>query len=159
MREIMKLEDILQPSLVLDSLAAESKAALLAEMAEHVCLRLPEIQTPSSIIQDYLQQRENLGSTGIGQGIAIPHTKVPGLSHLVACFGRSRQGIDYNAIDGQPVQLVFMLLIPENSAGMHLKALARISRVLKNDEFRETLLGLADAPAIYDAFLAREREF
>lgn len=155
----MKLEDILQPSLVIGALEADSKVALLAEMAEHVCRHQPQIQTPASIIQDYLQQRENLGSTGIGQGIAIPHTKVPGLNELTACFGRSNRGLDYNAIDGQPVYLVFMLLIPENSAGMHLKALARISRVLKHDEFRTKLLELVDASSIYDAFLERERAF
>ena len=155
----MKLEDILKPSLVIDSLEADTKAALLAEMAEHICKHIPTIQTPSSIIQDYLQQRENLGSTGIGQGIAIPHTKVPGLNDLIACFGRSQVGIDYGAIDGQNVQLVFMLLIPENSAGTHLKALARISRILKDDPFRNSLLELEDASSIYAAFLERERDF
>ena len=126
----MKLEDILKSDLVIDSLRAKTKSKLLSEMADHVCGQLPQIQTPSSIILDYLNQREDLGSTGIGQGIAIPHTKVPGLNDLIACFGRSTEGIEYNAIDGNPVHLIFMLLIPENSAGMHLKALARISRIL-----------------------------
>jgi PTS system nitrogen regulatory IIA component len=155
----MKLEDILKSNLVIDSLRATTKPKLLSEMADHLCEQLPQIQTPSSIILDYLNQREDLGSTGIGQGIAIPHTKVPGLNDLIACFGRSTEGVEYNAIDDKPVHLIFMLLIPENSAGMHLKALARISRILKDADFRARLLTLESSQAVYDAFIDREREF
>ena len=155
----MKLADILKQSLVIASIQATTKEGLLSEMAEYASQQFPQIQTPSSIILDYLQQRENLGSTGIGAGVAIPHAKVPGLNDLVACFGRSIPGIDYNAIDSHPVHLVFMLLIPENSAGMHLKALARISRVLKDTNFRSKLMELNDAKELYNAFMQREREF
>ena len=155
----MKLEDILKPNLIIPSLEAKTKAALLSEMAEFTANALPEFQTPSSIIIDYLQKRESLGSTGIGEGVAIPHAKVPGLDRLVACFGRSRDGIDYSAIDSHSVHLIFMLLIPENSGGIHLKALARISRILKDSDFRSELKKIDTSKDLYDAFIEREREF
>jgi PTS system nitrogen regulatory IIA component len=98
---------------------------------------------------DVLQQRERLGSTGIGDGVAIPHAKVPDLQELVVAFGRSREGIAFDAIDGKPVQLFFMLLAPENSTGQHLKALARISKMLKTPKFRKKLI---DAKTKNDLF-------
>lgn len=96
-----------------------------------------------------LLEREKLGSTGIGDGVAIPHGKVPGLPGLLASFGRSRPGVDFRAIDGKPTHLFFALFAPENSAGAHLKALARISRLFKNPAFRAAILEAPDAAAIY----------
>ena len=98
---------------------------------------------------DTLLEREKLGSTGIGEGVAIPHGKVPGLPGLMASFGRVPAGIDFRAIDGRPTQLFFTLFAPENSAGAHLKALARISRIFKNPGFRATILEARDGPEIY----------
>ena len=87
-----------------------------------------------------LLERERLGSTGIGDGIAIPHGKLSGLEEMVVSFGRSREGIAFEAMDGKPVHLFFLLMAPENSAGQHLKALAKISRMLKDANFRKSLL-------------------
>ena len=87
-----------------------------------------------------LLEREKLGSTGIGDGIAIPHGKLAGLDEILVAFGRSREGIAFEAMDGKPVHLFFFLMAPENSAGRHLKALAKISRMLKDAAFRENLL-------------------
>ena len=92
-----------------------------------------------------LVERENLQSTGIGDGVAIPHGKLPGLSRLLAGFARSPRGVDFESIDGQPTYLFFVLVAPESSTGAHLKALARISRVFKDPEFRRRLLAAPDA--------------
>ena len=98
---------------------------------------------------DTLLDREKLGSTGIGEGVAIPHGKMPGLPGLVASFGRSTAGVDFRAIDGRPTHLFFTLFAPENSAGAHLKALARISRIFKNPSFRDAILKAASADEVY----------
>jgi len=89
---------------------------------------------------DILLDRERLGSTGIGEGVAIPHGKMVGLKEMVISFGRSREGIDFEAMDGKPVHLFFLLMAPENSAGLHLKVLAKISRMLKDPVFRKKLV-------------------
>ena len=86
-----------------------------------------------------LMKRESLGSTGIGQGVAIPHGKADCVDRLVAAFGVSRSGVSFDALDGEPVTLFFLLVAPEDSAGPHLKALARISRLLKDKHFRDSL--------------------
>jgi PTS system nitrogen regulatory IIA component len=92
--------------------------------------------------------REGLGSTGIGEGVAIPHGKIPGIDRLVAVFGRSPAGVQFASLDGKPARLFFLILAPENSAGMHLKALARISRLLKDPRFRERLLAAEGAEGL-----------
>lgn len=91
-----------------------------------------------------LMKRESLGSTGIGQGVAIPHGKSDCVTKLVAAFGVSRSGVSFDALDGEPVSLFFLLVAPEDSAGPHLKALARISRLLKDRHFRESLRSAKD---------------
>jgi len=95
-----------------------------------------------------LMDRESLGSTGIGQGVAIPHGKSGCVSRLVGAFGVSRQGLGFDALDGEPAHLFFLLVAPEDSAGPHLKALARISRLLKDKHFRETLREAKDEKAL-----------
>jgi PTS system nitrogen regulatory IIA component len=97
----------------------------------------------NKIIQTLLK-RESLGSTGIGNGVAIPHGKSDCVTRLVGAFGVSRAGVDFDALDGEPVSLVFLLVAPEDSAGPHLKALARISRLLKDKHFRDSLLTAKD---------------
>jgi nitrogen PTS system EIIA component len=103
-----------------------------------------------------LQQREKLGSTGIGEGVAIPHGKIPDLNELVVAFGRSKKGITFDAIDGKPVNLFFMLLAPENSTGQHLKALARISKMLKTPNFRKKLIDAKTTSDLYKAIVEQD---
>ena len=105
-----------------------------------VCLRRERSKFDPEAMLHVLLEREKLGSTGIGDGIAIPHGKLAGLDEMVVAFGRSREGIDFEAMDGKPVHLFFLLMAPENSAGQHLKALAKISRMLKDAGFRKNLL-------------------
>ena len=95
-----------------------------------------------------LMKRESLGSTGIGQGVAIPHGKSDAVTSLVGAFGVSRAGVNFDSLDGEPVHLFFLLVAPEDSAGPHLKALARISRLLKDKHFRDTLKHAKDEKAL-----------
>ncbi len=155
----MKISDILQEPMVIAELGASSKEALLDEMAQHLCRNVDALNGSKDAVRGALLGRERLGSTGVGESVAIPHAKIPGLKALTAGFGRSHPGVPFEAVDQQPVRLVFVLLVPENSAGAHLKALARIARLLKNPGFRERLMGLGDAHAIYEAFLEEDAKY
>ncbi|HXN54964.1 MAG TPA: PTS sugar transporter subunit IIA, partial [Myxococcales bacterium] len=104
---------------------------------------------PQGRLLEVLLEREKLGSTGIGEGVAIPHGKLAGVPSVIAAFGRSRAGIDFAAVDGKPARLFFLLFAPENSAGIHLKALARISRLLRSPTFRQAILDAPDRLAIH----------
>ena len=139
----MKLLDIVSPGGVVGDLRAETKEGVLREMSEVVAADVPFLsaQALTSILLD----RESLGSTGIGDGVAIPHGKVPGLDRLSAVVARSRAGVQFHSLDGKPAHLFFLVVAPEQSAGMHLKALARISRLLKDARFRRSLLDARDA--------------
>jgi len=134
----MKITEMLQREFVLEELKARNKRDALAELAGVFAKGRIKVD-PDAILQ-ILLERERLGSTGIGDGIAIPHGKIPGLDEMVVSFGRSRKGVAFEAMDGKPVQLFFLLMAPENSAGQHLKVLAKISRMLKDPAFRKNLL-------------------
>ncbi len=133
----MKISDILvRDALVLD-LGAKGKPAVLAELAGALAAAEPSIE--EGALLEVLAEREVLQSTGIGDGVAIPHGKMPGLDHLVASFARSKDGVDFESIDGQPTHLFFVLVVPEHAGGQHLKALARISRFFRDADFRKSL--------------------
>jgi nitrogen PTS system EIIA component len=142
----MKIVEFLQPGAVVDDLSGTTSAAVLAELSRP--LASSQKADPQRLLETLLD-RETLGSTGIGDGVAIPHGKVPGLPALMASFGRSKRGVDFKAIDAKPTFLFFTLFAPENSAGAHLKALARISRIFKNPAFRESIMKAKDAAEIY----------
>ena len=134
----MKITEMLKREFVLEQLKAANKRDALTELAG--VFARGRINVDSEAMLHVLLERERLGSTGIGDGIAIPHGKLPGLEEMVVSFGRSREGIAFEAMDGKPVHLFFLLMAPENSAGQHLKALAKISRMLKDANFRKNLL-------------------
>ncbi len=150
----MQLEQILKPELINADLSAKSRDEALAEMVETV-IRSGVEMNKSSIV-DILKQREQLGSTGIGEGIAIPHGKTAAVNRIIVAFGRSTEGISYDALDGKPVHLLFLLLAPENSAGQHLKILAKISRMLKEADFRQKLLDASSQMDLHEIILAQE---
>ena len=150
---IVKIRDILQQKLIIPQLKSVTKPELLKEIAHHICKHNDDLATSEKIIFEALLNRERLGSTGVGEGVAIPHAKVMGLSNLVACFGKSSKGIEFDALDSKSVNLVFALLVPENSGGLHLKALARISRLLKNNSFRNRLFEQTEQVSLYQTFL------
>jgi PTS system nitrogen regulatory IIA component len=144
----MKIAEFLSPEAINADLAASTKADALQELCDTLTKAHPGISPQK--LSEVLREREKLGSTGIGDGVAIPHGKLSGLPQLLASFGVSRKGIDFDAIDAKPTHLFFTLVAPENSAGMHLKALARISRLFKSPTFREAILHAATASAIYE---------
>jgi PTS system nitrogen regulatory IIA component len=146
----MRIQEILPPGAVVDGLQAETKEGVLRELSVEICRRLPAL-SPDRLTA-ILMDREGLGSTGIGEGVAIPHGKIPGIDRLVAVFGRSRGGVQFASLDGKPARLFFLILAPENSAGMHLKALARISRLLKDQRFRGRLLAAEGAEELSRIF-------
>lgn len=133
----MKIVDILSPDALVPEMKATSKVEALRELVEALHRSHPEID--QNRLVEILLDREELGSTAIGEGIAIPHGKLPGLTNVLAAFGRSTKGIDFESLDGSPTGLFFLLVAPEDSAGVHLKALARVSRLLKDKGFRESL--------------------
>jgi PTS system nitrogen regulatory IIA component len=134
----MKIVEMLKPEYIIEALQSDKKKDVLLELSAPFLKDYPELDPDVAL--SVLMAREKLGSTGIGEGIAIPHGKLAGLDNLIVCFGRSAAGIDFNAMDGNPVHLFFLLLAPENSAGQHLKMLAKISRMLKDSRFRAKLM-------------------
>jgi len=144
---MMNITDLLQKEFIIEELKSKSKKEVLYELSE-TFLR-GNITIDLDAMVEVLLEREKLGSTGIGDGIAIPHGKLPGLENLIVSFGRSHTGIDFDSLDGKPVHIFFLLMAPENSAGQHLKALAKISRMLKEEEFRKKLMNTATLDDIY----------
>ncbi|GAO03006.1 PTS sugar transporter subunit IIA [Anaeromyxobacter sp. PSR-1] len=152
----MKIVEFLRSDAVIASLSGQAAPAVLAEL----CRPLAASQkVDGQRLVETLLDREKLGSTGIGEGVAIPHGKVPGLPGLMASFGRSAGGVDFRAIDGKPTHLFFALFAPENSAGTHLKALARISRIFKNPAFREAIMKAPGAAEIYRLIEAEDAKY
>jgi nitrogen PTS system EIIA component len=143
----MKIAEFLREDLILPDLRATDKASVLREICEAIARATPQLA--AARLTEVLLEREKLGSTGVGDGVAIPHGKLSTLNGLLAAFARSRAGIDFQAIDGKPTHLFFVLFAPENSAGIHLKALARISRLFKTPSFRTAVVEAPDAAAIH----------
>ena len=153
----MKIVEILDEGAIVEEISSRDKKGVLEELVG-VLVKEGRVPDGKEAIQ-VLLEREKLGSTGIGEGIAIPHGKLPNLKNVVCAFGRSRTGIDFEAVDNQPVHLFFLLLAPENSAGEHLKALARISRLLKDNHFRQRLLEAKDKKEIYEIIVEEDEKY
>ncbi len=151
----MKIIDILSEDSIIAELKSKDKVSVIRELAEQVGKSHPSLNVPQLI--EILLEREKLGSTGIGSGVAIPHGKLSNIENILAAFGRSTSGIDFDSQDGEPAYLFFVLVAPENSAGLHLKALAKLSRLLKNAEFRKKLLKAPDPSALF-RIIAEEDE-
>ena len=150
----MKISELFDESLVITEFKGKSKKQVLEEMVVHLALNKKNIDT--DVLLKVLLEREKLGSTGIGRGIAIPHGKINGLENIVLVFGKSNEGIDFDSIDGKPVNLIFLLVAPSNSAGVHLKALARLTRLLKDNNFRQNLLQASDAEKMYNIIIDKD---
>ncbi len=152
----MKILESLHQDAILTDLISQNKKCVLEELAMPVA-RIAGVDF-AELVQ-VLLERERLGSTGIGMGIGIPHGKMKSLDSLMIGFGRSRKGVAFDSIDGKPVHLFFMLITPENSTGLHLKALARIARMLKNELFKEKLLRAKDRDEIISIIQAEDDDF
>jgi PTS system nitrogen regulatory IIA component len=144
----MKVTEFLSPNAVVADIRGTTKAEVLRELSEHLAATYPGTLRADRVLE-VLGEREKLASTGIGEGVAIPHGKMPGLDRLYAVFGVSRAGVDFSSIDKRPTHLFFALVAPENSAGVHLKALARVSRLFRSPELRDAILKASGRVDIY----------
>jgi PTS system nitrogen regulatory IIA component len=153
----MKIMDVLVRDAVILDLAGETKPEILAELAKGLAAAEPGLDEARML--GVLTEREKLQSTGIGEGVAIPHGKLPGLTRLLASFARSRVGVDFESIDGQPTHLFFLLVVPEHSGGQHLKALARISRFFRDAAFRKRLLEAENRDDVFRAIEEEDSKF
>ena len=142
----MDLSDLLSPAAVMPALKAQSRKQAIQEMCDRAA-RLSGL--PQREIFDTILQRERLGSTGVGNGVAIPHGKLRSIDRLMGVFARLPRPVDFDAVDDQPVDLIFLLLAPESAGADHLKALARIARVLRNQVTAQKLRATEDAEALY----------
>jgi len=140
----MKITDVLVTKAVTSDLKSETKADVIVELVDSLIKAGAIEKKHKNKILEVLMAREALGSTAIGQGIAIPHGKCDCVKKLVGCLGVSKKGIDFDSLDGEPAHIFFLLVAPIDSAGPHLKALARISRLLKDKFFRDQLRSIDD---------------
>lgn len=152
----MKIVDVLQRQTILPDLQSRDKKGVIEElvkpMADMASLKFEELVR-------VLMERERLGSTGIGGGIGIPHGKLKNLESLLLGVGLSRKGVNFESMDGRPTHIFFLLITPENETGLHLKLLARISRILKNEQFKESLMHAADIDEIYSIIKEEDESF
>ena len=151
----MKINEILSPNAIKIGLDSTSKADVLKELV-NVLFKIQDIGDPKAIVKA-LVEREELGSTGIGQGIAIPHGKTDKVSGLIAIMGISHKGVDFDALDGEPVYIFFLLITPKDTSGPHLKALAQISRLLRDKYFCE-LIRRCKTPEVVYQLIKNEEE-
>ena len=147
----MELGDLVSREAVVPSLPASNKKQVLQELARKAS---QQTGIDTREIYDALQQRERLGSTGFGSGIAIPHVKLRGIERTLCIFARLQSAVDFEALDGEPVDLIFLLLSPEHASGDHLKTLARISRLVREPATTERLRAARDAAAIHAVLCA-----
>jgi PTS system nitrogen regulatory IIA component len=153
---MMRILEALNKNAIIDDLKAKDKKGILEELV------FPLVETTGvdqATLVKVLIEREQLGSTGIGGGVGIPHGKLADLESIALGFGLSRSGVDFESMDGKPAHIFFLLLTPENSTGLHLKLLARISRLLKKGPFKERLLNAQDRDEIYHAIREEDEDF
>jgi PTS system nitrogen regulatory IIA component len=152
----MKLSEILPREAIIPSLVSKDKKGVLEELARSVA---PLAKAGSDEIVRVLLEREQLGSTGIGGGIGIPHGKLSTIDSIVVGFGLSRKGVEFDSLDNKPVHIVFLLITPEKSTGSHLRVLAQISKLLRKNQFKESLLRTKSVDEIQKIILDIDEEF
>jgi PTS system nitrogen regulatory IIA component len=152
----MKILDVLQKKAIISDLKSQDKKGILEELVTPIA-SITGVNHKDLV--RVLMDREQLGSTGIGGGIGIPHGKLKQLESLVLGFGLSRKGVDFESMDNKSTHIFFLLVTPENSTGLHLKMLARISRILKNDQFKEKLLKASNTDEIFSIIKEDDEEF
>ncbi len=151
----MRLADFLMKEHVMPSLDAEEKRELLDEMATELASKVRGLNRERLL--EVLLDREKLGSTGIGYGVAIPHGKLKGVDGIIVAFGRSKKGVDFHSMDNRPVHLFFLIVAPENSTATHLKILASISRLLRDKAFRKRLMKASDQEELYSIIAEEDK--
>ena len=153
----MKIEEILKKESVITDLVGKNKPEVIKEMTQ--CLKKNNMIKDDQALFETLMERERLGSTGIGENVAIPHGKSDEVTQIIIIFARSINGIDFESLDQKPVHFVCMVIAPAHSTGQHLKVLARISRLFKNQGLREGVLKSENSEAIYSTLLEEDSKF
>lgn len=153
----MKILDILPKEAIVPELKARTKKEVLEELSKALVQAKDDLNRDALV--EVLLDRERLGSTGIGDGVAIPHGKLRNIDQLLISFGKSTQGVDFDSMDGKPAHLFFLLVAPENSAGIHLRALAKISRLLRNGDLRQKLYMANSRDEICSIISYEDQEF
>ncbi|MEI6152493.1 MAG: PTS sugar transporter subunit IIA [Deltaproteobacteria bacterium] len=152
----MRIEEVLKESCVIDSLKGKTKRDILFELVG--VLKGADLIDDVEKVVDIILDREKLGSTGIGDGVAIPHGKMKGMHSFLCVFGRSLEGVDFDAVDRKPVHIFFLLLAPEDSVSLHLKMLSRISKILRDPSFRKRLIDIPDSRGIYKDIIEEDNK-
>jgi len=153
----MKITEIISADMVVPEVEGTTKPQVLRELARPLATKYRELDPAA--ISAVLAERERLGSTAIGDGIAIPHGKIAGVKQILGSFGRHRHGVDFESLDGRPTHLFFVLVAPEDSTSLHLKALARVSRLFKDGSFRERLMTAKDAEEIFRLIVEEDARY
>jgi PTS system nitrogen regulatory IIA component len=153
----VKISDFLNVESVIPELKSRDKSAAIEEMAGWLASCHGELDKQK--VLDVLRERERISTTAIGEGVAIPHGKLPVVDRVLAVFARSPEGVDFASLDGAPTHLFFALIAPENAAADHLKALARISRLLKDEVFRRRLMQAKDGQELYSIIAEEDDKF
>ncbi|NQU13844.1 MAG: PTS sugar transporter subunit IIA [Desulfobacteraceae bacterium] len=153
----MKLSEIIDENNIVPELKAKDKKGVLEELAQVIADHEPSIDKRALV--KVLVEREHLGTTGIGDGVAIPHGKLKGVERPLISFGRSKDGLDFQSIDRQPVHLFFLLVAPDNSSGIHLHVLAKIAKILKSNTFRKRLMEIGTREELYQTIVRADEEY
>ena len=153
----MKITDILKKEHIINNLVSTDKASTLEELSSF--LKKKGLVSNKETLLNALMGRELLGSTGIGENVAIPHAKISEIDQIITMFGRSIKGIEFDSLDKKPVHFIYLVLAPMNSSGQHLKVLARISRLLKNKPLRESIISATETNQIYSIIADEDSKY
>jgi len=153
----MKISEILTKKNIIKDLKSFDKESVLEELSNFLKDR-GEIPNKENLLLSLIE-REKLGSTGIGENVAIPHAKIRDIDKIITVFARSQIGVEFESLDQKPVNFIYLILAPENSTGQHLKALARISRLFKNPSLRESVLRANETDQIYSILVDEDSKF
>jgi len=153
----MKIEEILKKESVIADLLGDSKVKVIKEMTQ--CLKKNNFIKNDQALFETLMEREKLGSTGIGENVAIPHGKSDEITQIITVLARSKKGVEFESLDQKPVHFVCMVIAPAHSTGQHLKVLARVSRIFKNQGIREEILKAENSDTIYSILMNEDSKF
>ena len=153
----MKITDILKKEYIIDSLVSVDKANTLEELSNF--LKSKGLVFVKENLLNALMERERLGSTGIGENVAIPHAKISEIDQIITIFARSIKGVEFDSLDKKPVHFIYLVLAPEKSSGQHLKVLARVSRLLKNKPLRESIISATETNQIYSIIADEDSKY
>jgi len=153
----MKISEILTKENIIKDLKSCDKESVLEELSNFLKDK-GEIPNKENLLLSLIE-REKLGSTGIGENVAIPHAKIRDIDKIITVFARSQIGVEFESLDQKPVNFIYLILAPENSTGQHLKALARISRLFKNPSLRESILRANEIDQIYSILVDEDSKF